>query len=132
LTANQAKEDAVFCIRQYGGGSDESYIEANKAGLRLFASELLFAFLKSEQAIKDKKFIPLNHHTYWSGQDTETCIHYVEPIDSTRTASAQSIKTNQLKNNVIQYLFFAGLLFILACLVTGLITIFKTLVNLVF
>ena len=38
---DELKRQGIFGISQYGGGSDESFIRANKKGLELFALQLL-------------------------------------------------------------------------------------------
>ena len=56
------EDDATFGIFQYGGGADESYIKADKQGLRLFALELLMAAQKSNEILhdKEKSIIPID------------------------------------------------------------------------
>jgi hypothetical protein len=51
------KRQGIFGISQYGSGSDESYIRANKEGLELFALALLKAATNTEPGFTgtDKK-----------------------------------------------------------------------------
>ena len=56
----ELKRQGIFGISQYGGGSDESFIRANKEGLELFALELLKSARDTEATLADanKKIIP--------------------------------------------------------------------------
>lgn len=78
MRVKNAKKDAHLAIYQYGGGSDESYIEANKHGLALFASKILKAALESDKKAidDDSNIISFDYDEEWlSG---ETIIQYVE------------------------------------------------------
>lgn len=76
------KRNGIFGISQYGGDSDESFIRANKEGLELFALELLKSARDTESlfAESEKKFFSLNPEEKWIDQESDTFIHYIEPL----------------------------------------------------
>ena len=129
LVTDKIKEEAVFGIYQYGGGSDESYIKANKAGLQLLATELIYASLKCDAVIKDKEknTIPLDYHAEWVEEESDTLLQYIEPIDGTRKKPIASTKKSDWKDEAFKYGCIIGFLIIGACIVTGFVTIVKTL-----
>lgn len=49
------KEDAIFIIKEYGGGAAESYVQANEEGLLLFSAELLDTYLEKRNNQKSGK-----------------------------------------------------------------------------
>lgn len=127
LITDKNKEDAIFGIHQYGGGSDESCIKANKAGLQMFASEILYASLQCDEIIKDEKknIIPLDYEASWISEEGETFLQYVEPLAGTRTKPIPQPEQSQIKNDIFKYGCIIGLLFILACIIVGFVTIIK-------
>jgi hypothetical protein len=79
---DELKRKGVFGISQYGGGSDESFIRANKEGLELFALELLKSARDTENLLSDpeQNIIPFNYYEDWVDENSDTFIQYVEPI----------------------------------------------------
>lgn len=98
----ELKKHGIFSIRQYGGGSDESYIKANKEGLELFALELLKSSRDAESVIlnPEKNIIPLNYEESWMDEFGDTCIQYIEPIK----------RKQELKSKKHQQTFFDRLI----------------------
>ena len=129
LVTDKTKEEAVFGIYQYGGGSDESYIKANKAGLQIFATELLYASLECDTIIndKDKDVITLDYEAEWVSEDGTTFLQYIEPLQGTREKPILTPERSQIKNDIYKYGCILGLVFIVACIVTGFVTIVKSL-----
>jgi hypothetical protein len=127
LITDTTKADAIFGIYQHGG-SDESYIKANKAGLQIFATELLYASLKCDSIIKDKEknVIPLDYEAEWVAEDGETFLQYIEPLQGTREKPILKPAKSQIKNDIYKYGCIMGLLFIVACIMTGFVTILKS------
>jgi hypothetical protein len=119
------KSKGVFGIYQYGGGSDESYIEANKEGLELFALQLLKSARDSEMILADneKKSIPFDYDEDWIDDKSSTFIQYVVPL-----AEKQKSKT-VYKTTLIDRLMPIGcglfILIILVSILVGLGTIIK-------
>lgn len=72
---------ARFSIRQYGGGPDESFIYADREGLKRFALELLKAAKSQSQPTSTQpgKLFSLDIEEEWLQQDGDTCVHYIEP-----------------------------------------------------
>ncbi len=76
------EDDGTFGIFQYGGGTDECYIKANKEGLRLYALELLMAAQKSDEVLTHRKenIIPIRYEEKWIDQISEVFLQYVELV----------------------------------------------------
>jgi hypothetical protein len=76
------KKQGIFGISEYGDGSDESFIRANKQGLELFALELLKSARDSEMILssKEQNIITLNYEEDWIDENSDTLIQYIEPI----------------------------------------------------
>ncbi|RZM30353.1 MAG: hypothetical protein EOO88_01305 [Pedobacter sp.] len=71
---------ANFGIFQYGGGSDESYISANRSGLLLFAFDLLDAATKLTDDPKqggDEPDLRLSYHAAWIDSDSTPFVQYI-------------------------------------------------------
>jgi uncharacterized integral membrane protein len=81
LKAIVPEQEAYFGIFQYGEGSDESFIRANKQGLVLFAAEILRASAHVDDTIahETQTIIPLKFdEAEWL--DGDTLIDYIEPV----------------------------------------------------
>lgn len=76
------KRNGIFGISQYGGGSEESFISANKEGLELFALQLLKSARDTENLLgqSENKYYSLSPEEEWIDQDSDTFIHYIEPL----------------------------------------------------
>ena len=129
LLTDKVKEEATFGVYRYGGGSDESYVRANKAGLQMLASELLSASLECDTVIndKEKKVITLDFDSEWVDQESDTFLQYIEPLEGTRKKPIESAKGTDWKNEAGKIGCIIGALFIVACIVTGFVAIVKTL-----
>jgi len=123
LVTETKKEDAIFGIHQYGGGSDESYVKANKAGLQMFASEILQASITEDNKTKN---IPLDYNAEWIVEDSETFLQYVEPIAGTRKKPLPPASQSYWKREAKLYSLAFVFLIIVVCIVTGIVTIVKT------
>jgi len=124
---DELKRKAIFGISQYGGGSDESFIRANKEGLELFALELLKSARDTENLLSDpeKNIIPFNYYEDWVDENSDTFIQYVEQI-----ANKQKIKPkSEHKLTFVDKLmpFGCGIIAItlIISIVVGLVTVFK-------
>jgi hypothetical protein len=87
-----SKDKATFGIFQYGGSTDESFIQANKDGLKLFALELLKAATNTSKIIgnEEKNVIPLAFEENWINKQSDTLIRFIEFVDE-RPASVPHI-----------------------------------------
>jgi hypothetical protein len=128
LVADTTKEEAMFGIYQYGGGSDESCVKANKAGLQMFAAEILKASIKSESIIddKNKNIITVDYNAEWIDEDSDTFIQYIEPLEGTRKKPVPAPPTSYWKNELIKYSLAFVFLIIVVFIITGIVTIVKT------
>lgn len=121
------KRQGIFGISQYGGGSDESFIRANKEGLELFAVELLKSAKETDNVLSDpeKNVIAFNYDEDWVDENSDTFIQYVEPI-----ADKQKLKPkSEYKSTFVDKLvpIGCGLIAIILVIsaVVGLVTLFK-------
>lgn len=124
---DELKRQGIFGISQYGGGSDESFIKANKEGLELFALELLKSAIEIENVLSDpeKNIIPFDYDDDWMDENSDTFIQYVEPI-----ADKQKLKPkSEYKSTFVDKLmpFGCGLIAIILVIFVGvgLVTVFN-------
>ena len=122
LNPQDLESKAFFGIHQYGGGADESYIQANKEGLLLFAFQLISAAKQTGHVLLSptKNVIPLDYEAEWIDQDSNTFIQYIEPI--AQRPIGESIKPK--KETFLDKLIPAG------CIVAAIILVAATLVGL--
>lgn len=120
-------DDATFGIFQYGGGADESYIKADKQGLRLFALELLMAAQKSNEILydKEKSIIPIDFEKSWVNEDSDTFVQYVMPVVSRSNARQPVGPTNTIKDKLIGAGFIALMIFLILSMIVGVFSIIK-------
>ena len=123
----ELKRQGIFGISQYGGGSDESFVRANKEGLELFALELLKSAQEVESVLSDpeKNIIPFEYDEDWVDENSDTFIQYIEPI-----ADKQKLKPkSEYKSTFVDKLmpFGCGLIAIILVIsvVVGLVTVFN-------
>lgn len=124
------RKKGIFGIYQYGGGSDESFIRANKEGIELFAVELLKSAKDVEDPLSDttKNIIPIEYDENWINENSDTFIHYIEPI-----AYKQELKIkNEYKPNFLERLLPYGCGFVLLVLLIFIIIGFSTVLNWIF
>jgi hypothetical protein len=124
---NELKRQGIFGISQYGGGSDESYLRANKEGLELFALKLLKSAKEIESVLSDpeKNIIHFDYYEDWVDENSDTFIQYIEPI-----AYKQKLKPkSEYKLTFVDKLmpFGCGLIAIilLISVLVGLVTVFN-------
>lgn len=118
------KKEAVFGIFQFGGGSDESFIKANKQGLALFAIQLLKSAKNIEESsIKDgKKTMPFDYEEDWIDGDSNTFVQYIEFAEKQHFKKETSVG---LKGRLNTWGCVFALITLLALIITGLVTFFK-------
>ncbi|MCA0397043.1 MAG: hypothetical protein LCH51_06535 [Bacteroidetes bacterium] len=123
----ELKQQGIFGISQYGSGSDESFIRANKEGLELFALELLKSARDTETIFSDteKNIIPLKYDEDWIDENSDTFIQYVQPISDKQKLKIKS----EYKSTFVDKLmpFGCGLiaLILVTSVIVGLVTLFK-------
>ncbi|WP_310377924.1 hypothetical protein [Flavobacterium sp.] len=120
---NELKQKAIFGVFQYGGGSDESFVRANKEGLELFALELLKSAKHTEAKLNntEKTIIPLEYNEDWIDENSDTFIEYIELIAYKQNNNYITTISNKLMS------FGFGLLSIILVIsvLVGLVVIFK-------
>jgi hypothetical protein len=121
------KRQGIFGILQYGGGSDESFIRANKEGLELFALHLLKSARDTESILLDteKKSIPFEYDDNWIDENSDTLIQYVEPV-----ADKQKLKPkSEYKSTIADKLMPIGCgliaIILVISVIVGLVTVFN-------
>ena len=111
---------AYWSIQQYGGDIDESFVKANRAGVLLFAADLLEAGIET----------PDQHGRATRGlntidQDGEIRLDHVELVQHDASQPPEEPKIRRLWKALAAGLWIALIVFILLCLVVG----FKTIVT---
>jgi hypothetical protein len=124
---NDLKNRAIFGIAQYGGGSDESFIRANKEGLELFAIELLKSARDTNEIISSNRrnSIPLDYNENWIDENSDTFIQYIELITEKRKKKPNNDHTTKFADKLIPYGCGLILIVVLISIIVGLVTIFK-------
>lgn len=127
LEGKISKDTATFGILQYGGGADESFIKADKEGLKLFALELLKAAQKSADTVSDKEknIIPIEFEDDWISEQSDTVIQYVEPIIPRQPIEAQPKHKDTIADKLIPVGCFAVLAILVVAVLVGLWTLVK-------
>ncbi len=124
---NELKKQAIWGIFQYGGGSHESFIKANKEGLELFALELLKASYESKSVIENNqdKLIHLDYYGNWIYEDADTYLDYIKLTDEKPIPKPKIEYKPTLADKLMPYLFGAILIILLVALLIGLGTMFS-------
>ncbi|MBL7710584.1 MAG: hypothetical protein JNJ86_16055 [Chitinophagaceae bacterium] len=121
------KRQGVFGILQYGGGSDESFIRANKEGLELFALQLLKSARDTESILLDteKKNIPFEYDDNWVDENSDTFIQYVEPVADKQKLNPKSEYKSTIAGKLMP--IGCGLIAIILVIsvIVGLVTVFN-------
>ena len=123
----ELKRHGIFGISQYGGGSDESFIRANKEGLELFALELLKSARDTEAILSDtkKKIIPLDYDENWVDENSDTFIQYIEPIADKQKLRPNSENTSTFTGKLMPYGCGLVAIILVVAVIVGLVTLIK-------
>ncbi|WP_416437746.1 hypothetical protein [Phnomibacter sp. MR] len=121
------KRQGIFGISQYGGGSDESFIRANKEGLELFALELLKAARDTETTLADteKNIIPFDYDEDWIDESSDTFIQYVEPIADKQKLRPKAEHKSTFADKLMPYGCGLIAIVLVVSAIVGLVTLFK-------
>ena len=121
------KRQGIFGISQYGGGSDESFIRANKEGLELFALELLKSARDTEATLADteKKVIPFDYDENWIDESSDTFIQYVEPIADKQKLNPNKEHKTTFADRLMPYGCGFVAIVLVIVIIVGLVTLFK-------
>jgi len=126
LERQTSKDNATFGIFQYGGGSDESCIKADKEGLKLFALELLKASSKTNEIINDKgkNIIPIIFQENWIDDQSDTVIQYVKPVERRQIKDEKKYKETII-DKVLPYGCYAAFIILAIAIIVGFWTLIK-------
>jgi hypothetical protein len=126
LVSENSSKEAFFGILRYGGGTDESYIHANKSGLELFVAELLKASKKAgEENGVSTHVIELDEEVWLDG---DTFIEYIET--SVNRSDQKKYEYQETWKDKTVTLGCIGLIGVaLISMIIGLITIFQFILN---
>ncbi len=127
LEANVLKGHATFGIQQYGGGADESFIQADKEGLKLFALELLKAAHKADDTLdhNDKNIIPIECEEEWINDQSDTIIQYIEPVAQRKPKPVQDNYQSTLADKLVPAGCYAIFIILIVSIIVGLWTLAK-------
>lgn len=127
LEVEVAKDKATFGIFQYGGGSDESFIKADKGGLMLFALEILKAANKYDITLNDKNknIIPIKFKESWFSDQSDTVVQYIEPVNERLPNEKPVNHKDTIFDKLLPFGCYAVLIFLVATLLVGLWTLVK-------
>lgn len=127
LETSVSKETSTFGIFQYGGGADESFIKADKAGLILFSIELLKAAQKSNEPLSDidKSIIPIEFEEEWINEKSDTVIQYIEPVKERQSRTPQATHKDTIADKLLPIGCIAVLALLIFALFVGLWTLAK-------
>jgi len=129
LESQVSKYNASFGIFQHGGGSDESYIKANKEGLVLYALELLKAVNKTGEASgHGQNNIPLSFEEPWLDEQSDTVVQYIEPVAN----RSIGIDTKGRKGSVLVKFLSCGCFTVIVLLIVSAFVGLWTLIKWVF
>ena len=119
-------DEASFGIFQYGGGTDECYIKANKDGLQLYALELLMAAQKMEDGFGDpeRKIIPISYQDNWIDEDSDVLLQYIDPVRN-KTGAPVLEQKSSLSDKLISGGCFLLFVFIVLSVLVGAVSILK-------
>lgn len=119
-------DEASFGIFQYGGGTDECYIKANKDGLQLYALELLMAAQKMEEGFGDpeRKIIPISYQDNWIDEESDVLLQYIDPVQK-RAGTAVAEKKSTLNDKLVSGGCFLLFIFIVMSVLVGAVNIIK-------
>ena len=123
----ELKQQGIFGILQYGGGSDESFIRANKEGLELFALELLKSARDAEATLinTERKTIPFDYDENWIDENSNTFIQYVETVSDKQNIKSTSKHKTTFADRLMPYGCGFAVIILSIALIVGLVTLFK-------
>ena len=125
--AAELEQRSIFGISQYGGGPDESFIEANEEGLQLFALELLKSSSAMAAALADKRnTLPFHYEGDWIDEDSTTFIRYIRYIErapEARKRVPQKESRNTFREKLASYGLGMILIFLALSTLIGMGTI---------
>ncbi|WP_129021113.1 hypothetical protein [Edaphocola flava] len=120
LEETQLVHDAYFKIGSENGHHTESYIRANKEGLRLFALRLLKASNQNEKTSLPHWFDITEE---WLEDDSEVFINHIQILQEKRTSVPPEIESSDTGGKLLGYGCILIMLLLITSTIIGLITI---------
>lgn len=120
LVNSSNETSAYFKIDEYSDG--EYFIKANKDGLLLYASRLLYASIVEN----DTDIYGINTADEWM-DNSMLSIDYAELISESRDEIVENITESKLKDMIISYGCYFGLILFVVCGIVGGISIINSL-----
>jgi hypothetical protein len=120
--------EAYFGIRQYGGGSEESFIYANKSGLLRYSISLLEGYLQVDEVLKssDSTIIHMPEGVDWIDIYGDTFVDYIKPTNKKKNELVENNdETKTWKDKLIAYLFVGIMLGFICLTIIGFFTVIK-------
>jgi hypothetical protein len=118
IRSTEDPQEAYWSVQQYGGAVDESYIKANRAGVLLFAADLLEAGIGTVEP-RGKA----NHVLNTVDQSGEVGLDYIELVEKNGNSPTANKEPRTVWGMIALVLWVAVILFVLACLIVGFMTI---------
>lgn len=120
-------QQGVFSILQHGGGSDESFIRANREGLELFALVLLKSVIRVENSNVDKEkyTIPFDYCGNWIDENSDTIIQHIELVADKQKKEPRKEYKPTLGDKLMPFGCGLILIALLISIVVGFVTIIK-------
>ena len=117
-------DEAYIGFFQYGGGTDESYIKANRQGLELHAAELLEAALETEKEFESGKEKIFGLDEGKSDEESDYHFDYIELKKEKRfEIKPDSEYKETWKDKIFKFGCFGGLIALGLLIIIGLITV---------
>lgn len=125
LETQNLKEKATFGIFQYGGGSDESYIEANKEGLVCYAIELLKSVSKIDKIeVLDRQEVLFSDED-WIDEQSDTIVHHIKSVEKRNRVKQEAKHTNKYIDKLWQVGCILAFILIVVIFVIGSFSLVK-------
>jgi hypothetical protein len=123
LRSQKNYDEAYIGYFQYGGGTDESYIKANRQGLELHAAELLAAALETETEFETGKQKTFGLDEGISDEESDYGFDYVELKKEKRNEiKPYSEYIETWKDKLIKLGFIVFGILLIGFIIIGLIT----------
>lgn len=123
LESNNSNDEAYFAINQYGGGVDESYIQANKAGLELLAAQLLKVSIEFDDpsVVNGGRINSWDYHQSWLGG--EIFIEYIQPVEKRQEKIATVYNPNFIQRLLLPIGCFGIAIILVGTFIAGIVTV---------
>jgi hypothetical protein len=120
-------KEGIFGIYIQDPSSMESILRANKAGLQIFALELLKAARDLEDTLdfSEENVIPLDVNADWIDENSDTFIGYIELLAGKQKLKPKKEYKETLRDKLIPFGCGIALIVLAIATVVGLVTIIQ-------